>query len=63
MDKEFKSGTEIEAEELLVLQGQETGYTIDYVSDDVVDFEVIVVWGNERLRNRIVELLNTYGAK
>jgi len=63
MNGEFTSGTRVEAEEMLVLSGNETGYTIDFIGDDEVNFEVVVVWGDEALRNRIVELLNRYGVK
>ena len=63
-DGEFKAGTELENDEdFLVFTGNTPGYTIDRISDEGVDFEQIVVWGDERLRDRIVELLNRYGMK
>ena len=58
---EFKSGTSLESDEMLVLSKDSIGYTIDFVDDDSVSFEQIVVWDDERLRNRIVDLLNKYG--
>ena len=58
---EFKSGTSLENDEMLVLSKDSIGYTIDFVDDDSVSFEQIVVWDDERLRNRIVDLLNKYG--
>ena len=63
MDGEFKSGTTIEKEEMLVVAADSIGYTIDFVGEDDYSFEAIVVWENEALRNRIVELLNKYGVK
>jgi hypothetical protein len=58
---EFKSGTQIEKDELLVIAKDQIGYTIDYIGDDGASFEMVVVWEDEKLRNRIVELLNRYG--
>lgn len=58
---EFKSGTQIEKDELLVIAKDQVGYTIDYLGDDGAYFETVIVWEDEKLRNRIVELLNRYG--
>ena len=57
----FKIGSEIEKNEFVVIAEGTTGYTIDYIGDEDASFEVVIVWEDERLRNRIVELLNRYG--
>lgn len=62
MSGEFKNGTTVEKDEVVLLSEDEVGYTIDYIGDDDVVFEAVVVWGDEKLRNRIVELLNEHGA-
>jgi hypothetical protein len=43
-----------------VFSGSIPGYTIDYISDEDCHFEKIVVWGDEALRNLIVDLLNKH---
>lgn len=60
---EYKPGDRIESEEFFVVQRDQVGYTIDYTGDNGVIFELVVVWENEKLRDRIVELLNKYGEK
>jgi hypothetical protein len=57
----FRAGSEIEKDELLVVSEDTTGYTIDYIGDDGAAFEMIIVWEDRKLRDRIVELLNKYG--
>lgn len=58
----FKAGDKIEnKEEFLVFSGDVEAYTIDYITDDGYEFEKIIVFGDEKLRNRIVDLLNSYG--
>lgn len=63
MDGDFKVGATIEKNEFLLVQDNAVGYTIDYISDDGVTFELVIVWEDEALRNRIIELLNRYGEK
>jgi hypothetical protein len=61
MDGKYKSGDVFEkAEEFIVFSGSIPGYTIDYISDEDCHFEKIVVWGDEALRNLIVDLLNKH---
>lgn len=60
---EFKTGTDIEKDEILLVSENATGYTIDRIGDDGASFEVVIVWEDRRLRDRIVELLNRYGEK
>jgi hypothetical protein len=59
----FKAGDEIDQKEFLVITEGTTGYTIDYSGEDGLSFEVVIVWEDEKLRNRIVELLNRYGTE
>jgi hypothetical protein len=65
MDNEdgFKPGTQIDKDEALLVAEGTTGYTIDYIGDDGVAFEVVIVWEDRKLRDRIVELLNRYGVE
>ena len=63
-DLAFKPGDTIEKEEeFIVYPGGQVGHTIDFVGDDGISFEVIIVWDDARLRDRIVELLNKYGVE
>lgn len=59
----FKAGTEISKDEFIVIDEDTTGYTIDYIGDDGASFELVIVWEDQKLRDRIVELLNRYGEK
>jgi hypothetical protein len=59
----FRAGSQIEKEEFLVISEGSDGYTIDYVDEDAVCFEVVVVWEDRKLRDRIVELLNKHGTE
>lgn len=59
----YKSGPTIDKDEVLLVQDGSIGYTIDYIGDDGAAFEAIIVWEDEALRDRIVELLNKYGEK
>jgi hypothetical protein len=62
MEGNYKTGDRIEKEDdFVIFSSDMVGYTIDYIGDDECQFEAIVVWENEPLRNRIVELLNRYG--
>jgi hypothetical protein len=64
MNGEFKPGTSVEKDELLVYSGDSIGYTIEFQEDDDTEcppYEAIVVWDDQKLRDRIVELLNKYG--
>jgi hypothetical protein len=64
MNGEFKPGTTVEKDELLVMAGDAVGYTIDFEENDDtegISYEAIVVWENVNLRDRIIELLNKYG--
>lgn len=63
MSGEYKTGSSIEKDELVVIQDGVVGYTVDYIGDDGCMFEAVIVWENERLRNRIIELLNRYGVE
>ena len=64
MNGEFKPGGGIhDEEEFVVIPIGATGYTIDYATEDEIFFEKIIVWGDERLRDRIIELLNRHGEK
>jgi hypothetical protein len=64
MTGEYKPGDRVEKEdEWLVFPGDMVGYTIDYSSDDGIIFEKIIVWEDQKLRDRIVELLNKYGER
>lgn len=58
---EFKNGSTVEKDELLVIQGESVGFTIDRYWDNGIAFEAVIVWEDEKLRNRIVDLLNRYG--
>jgi hypothetical protein len=61
--QEFKAGTEIDKDEFLIIAEGTTGYTIDYIGEDGISFETIIVWEDRKLRDRIVELLNRYGTE
>jgi hypothetical protein len=58
---EFKYGIVVEKEEFLVCAADEVGHTIDYSTEEGLSHQVIIVWDDEKLRDRIVELLNKYG--
>jgi hypothetical protein len=61
---DFRQGDRIEKdEEFIVFPGGSVGYTIDFITDEDHHFEKIIVWEDDRLRDRIVELLNRYGEK